>query len=90
MPRLENWSLVMTENNPYLAPELAVTRLNGNVYGHDNFDDGTRVSTSIIKYLSIKDKVAHTLYTKYELGEVSEDYLKWLNDNGYKLEDYKL
>lgn len=85
MPRLENWSLVMTENNPYQAPELATVQLSGEVYGHDRFDDGVRVTTSRVVYLNIKDRFANTLNTKYELGEVSEDYLKWLDNNGYKL-----
>lgn len=90
MPRLEEWSLFRDDSNPFLAPELRSVRLQGKVYGHEMFDDGDGVSTSTVQKLDLKNNIAETKNTVYELGEPSEGYIKWLNENGKELEDYIL
>lgn len=69
---LEDWCL-SKEQNPYIAPELQVTYLHGNVYGHPRFRDGHPVRTSAIK--GLKDGFIETISgSLYELGKVREDY----------------
>jgi hypothetical protein len=84
MPRLENWSVCDSEFNPYQAPECQSKVLRGQIYDDENerWDDGTTIRTSRLVELDTKNKYAQTLNTKYILGEPSEDYLKWLKDNG--------
>lgn len=53
MARIENWYLVND-------------RLFGEIYGHPNHADGTRVHTSTL--VSLDDKQAKTRNTLYELG----------------------
>lgn len=82
MPRLENWSLGYvgeSEDNTYLAPELAVCNLSGNVYGHPDFDEGEFIHTSRI--MKVEGKTVQTRNTLYELGQVCTDYLAWYKAN---------
>ena len=90
MPILENWSIIRDNNDPYLAPELRTTRLNGDVFNDEKmrFENGTNISTSRLKELNIKNGYARTLNTTYVLGKVSEEFQNFMNDNGYKIEDY--
>lgn len=92
MTILKNWSIVMDNNNPFLAPELRTTRLHGNIYDDEKkrFNDGVPVSTSRLRKLDIKNKVAQTRNTTYQLGEPSEEFVNWLDENGYTLEQYKI
>lgn len=89
MPLLENWSIVR-DNNPYLAPELHTIRLNGEIFDDEKmrFENRTNVSTSKLKELNVKEGYAKTLNTTYVLGKVSEEFQKFMDDNGYKIEDY--
>ncbi len=89
MPRLENWSLTQTLD-PYQAPELAVVRLRGYIYEDNRFLDGSPIITSRVLTVSLINKVAQTRNTKYELGEIDPDFLKWMNENGHKLSDYEV
>ena len=90
MPILENWSIIRDNNDPYLAPELRTIRLNGDIFDDEQmrFENGTNVSTSKLKELNIKKGYARTLNTTYVLGKVSEEFQKFMDDNGYKIEDY--
>lgn len=90
MPTLQNWAVVMTLG-PYDAPEAAVARLTGEVFGHPRFSDGTVVQTSRIVSLSTKERKATTKSgTSYDLGEPSADFLRWLEQNGHSLDAYKV
>ena len=82
MPRLENWSVGNLWDG-YQVPGLLENQLRGIVYDDEKnrFEDGERITTSLLKELNVKDKYAQTLNTKYILGEPSEDYLKWLEEN---------
>lgn len=46
--RLENWCVVVGEVNPYQPPEMCTQHLAGEVYGHPNFTDGEKITTSRI------------------------------------------
>lgn len=90
MPRLENWSIVSDNSNPFLAPELRNLRLQGQIYDDEKgrFPDGAEVSTSTIQELNLKENYAMTRNTKYILGEPDQDYIRYLASQGKKLEDY--
>ena len=73
--RLENWSVVTLDNDPYKAPELKHPHLCGIAYGHPKFDDGKMVTTSTIMWK--KQLTVVTLSgTYYMLGEVDPEYEK--------------
>jgi hypothetical protein len=78
MPRLENWSIILDDGNPYLAPECRKNRLHGNIYEDSRFLDGTPVTTSSLQNIDIENKVAQTRNTQYTLGQMSLDYQKYL------------
>jgi hypothetical protein len=88
MSKLENWSLIMDDSNPYQAPELRKIRLQGEVFDREDFNDGDFIHTSSVQELDLVNNIARTRNTVYELGKPTEQYLKWLNDNGKSLEDY--
>jgi hypothetical protein len=74
--RLENWSVV-TDADPYKAPEQLVSRLHGQAFGHPRFADGSEVTTSRVMGCSeSKDHLAIVTGSgsHYVLGEVDPDY----------------
>jgi hypothetical protein len=91
MPKLENWSITKRGDNPYQAPELWKSVLQGNVYGHSRFDllDGELITTSVVTAINVKEKWAETHSgSHYELGEVDAQWIKWIGENGFTLEDF--
>lgn len=50
---LEDWSLIVVDNDPLRAPELKNMYLCGKVYGHPNFSDGESITTSKVLEFSI-------------------------------------
>jgi len=86
LPRLEEWSVF--SKNSYQAPEAQKRYLQGNIYNDDRFEDGTIVQTSSIQELNLKENYAITRNTEYILGEISKDYVEWMNKMGLSLEDY--
>jgi len=56
--KLENWSIQKVTANPYQAPETGVNVLVGSIYNDDRFDDGVKISTSVLKSISLKDMQA--------------------------------
>ena len=89
IPKLENWSFIQDTSNPYMAPELRTSHLQGNVYGRKEFEDGTFVTTSFIRDVNLKEKIAITGNTTYELGEISSEFEEWLILNNINIEDYE-
>lgn len=68
--RLKNWSMFVTTANDFMAPELGIPHLQGNVYDNPKFVDGSFVHTSRI--IEIKDMGTYKLATtrsgsEYEL-----------------------
>jgi len=80
--KLENWRVVGIDD-PYKAPEAISRSLQGEVYGHPDFTDGETVTSSTIIFL--KDGIAETKNTKYELGYPEGDYAAWCIKNGYNV-----
>lgn len=54
---LKDWTVFVHNSNEYQAPELGSPRLQGEVYGHPRFVDGTFVHTSTL--ISIEDMGTH-------------------------------
>jgi hypothetical protein len=79
MTTIINWSVV-SDNAPYLAPELREKRLQGQVYGHPHKENGSRVTTSSIVAVSGR-KVTTRTGTTYHLGKIAKGYRKWLRKN---------
>jgi hypothetical protein len=72
--KLENWSVVYDNNvDPYTAPELIRSVLQGNVYGNPKFDDGTFICTSSIVGKNNGDIITKS-GSRYELGNVDPAY----------------
>jgi len=76
---LENWSIESSEDpGAYTAPETISMYGYGEVYGHPDFIDGSRVHTSRITQV-IGNIIETCSGNKYLLGAVSDQYLQWLN-----------
>jgi len=74
---LTKWSLrhSIAGVDPYMAPERIKTYLNGDVYGHPNFADGTNVTTSsIVKVDNDTETVTTSSGSLYALGGVDTAY----------------
>ncbi|MGQ0622831.1 MAG: hypothetical protein ACT4QA_23490 [Panacagrimonas sp.] len=70
--RLELWAVVHRENC-YTPPELCRPRLNGKVYGHPRFDDGTVVTTSDLVGIS-NGRVVTASGSIYTIGRPRPEY----------------
>jgi len=91
MPKLENWCIVIDSNfTPYTAPELMKLRMSGNIHNDEKgrFTDGDYVITSSLQEIDLDKKIVQTRNTTYELGKMSASYQEWLNEHGYKVEDF--
>ena len=89
-PKLENWYLTVN-SDPYTPPEAASISLVGEVYDHpdERHYDGKPVRTSRVTELDLKNGVAKTMNTTYELGEPDKEWLAWLQENGYgKIQEF--
>jgi hypothetical protein len=74
---LENWAIVSIPSDPYQPPELWPRYLQGNVFGHHRFEDGTPITTSKIMSVSVEDKTITTYSgSVYTLGAVDPEYEK--------------
>lgn len=82
--RLENWSVTSGfadgVDERYIPPEHQAKSLQGNVYNHPDFADGTFIITGAIK--EIKDGLVYTKRSVYKLGEVEADFVKWCHEQG--------
>ena len=52
----KNWSIIQSNDNPFLAPELRPKILHGQIYGNPRFEDGRAVSSSAIKEMRYDKK----------------------------------
>lgn len=70
--RIEEWSIVAV--TPYAAPEEGA-RIYGRAYGRPNTEDGTWVTTSVVR--CVKNGIVYVYSGKqYQLGEPSPEYEK--------------
>lgn len=74
---MKNWSVMA---NPFQAPEVQVTFLQGNAFGHPRFEEGSPVNTSRITGVTDHGeyKIVHTQNTDYRVtaADVDPDYEK--------------
>ena len=82
MIKLENWSITARPRDPYQAPELWGSVLAGKVFGHPEFQDGSPIWSSLIKEVDGRIVKTHS-GSVYTLGKVSEDYVKWCEENKF-------
>ena len=73
--RLENWAIVVRPE-PYQAPETMKRYLTGEIYNHNKFQNGERVTTSSIKSMNDDGSINTSSGSKYYLGVVSKEYEK--------------
>lgn len=73
MIRIEHWSIVTPDTDPFLAPELRKPCLAGRVFGDPRRPDGTRVTTSPIVAV-IGEHVLTSSGSEYELGDIDSTY----------------
>lgn len=79
MYRLENWNFV----------KLRHYHLNGQVYGHPDFEDGTRIWTT--RPIEASEDCVITLSgSEYELGEPDPEYIKWMEETHPNLDPNNL
>jgi hypothetical protein len=81
---LQNWSMTMGKVDPYTAPELIPSYLCGEVYGHSNFEDGERITTS--RVIDSSGSMVETRNTFYDLKEPDVSYGLWCEEHGYSLD----
>ena len=72
--KLENWSVCST-GDMYTPPELRRPVLQGQVYGHPNFEDGAPLTSSYIVKME-GELVVTRSGSKYELGTVDPEWEK--------------
>jgi hypothetical protein len=78
--RIENWS-VGEDADPYTPPECKRPLLQGEVFGHPSFPDGTFIRTSSIVSASPDGTLVRTRNNEYVLGAVQPEYREWLRIN---------
>ncbi len=79
--RLENW-FFSTQDSPYTPPEYATRSICGEVYGSRTFNDGDRVTTSVVIELDELNKTITTKSgSKYELGKPDSKWVDWVKKN---------
>jgi hypothetical protein len=74
--RLDNWVIINDHLDPFKAPEQCVIQFEGEVSGHNRFEDGTPVRTSAMQGLHMRgdELILETEKTIYVLGEPHEEY----------------
>lgn len=81
MYKLDNWSLVQLD--PYQPLEVGL-HLSGEIFGHPEFPDGEKVTTSHILHGD-----GPLVYTQsgscYELGSPNQEYVEYLKKTNQRL-----
>ena len=70
--------------NPYRAPELIPTILEGNVYHHPKLKDGELIYTSPV--INSMDNIVETANSYYELKEPCVTYQAWCESKGITID----
>lgn len=82
LPRIENWGIV-SDDDPWIAPEMRTQMFSGNIYNHPDFKDGTHVTTSSwIDYNEDERTIITAAGRTIVLGKPDKSYVKWCKDNG--------
>ena len=81
---LQDWNfrVVCRADDLFLAPELLLKSVVGNVYGHPNprHHDGKRVVIGTVR--AVDGRFVKTRRTTYRLGRVSRRYRAWMSKTG--------
>lgn len=81
--RVENWSVVGSVVYFGFRKLEPGARLTGDVIGHTNLRNGT-IYTSAILSIDLANHLVETHNSIYRLGEVSEDYARWMDQDQEK------
>jgi len=82
--RLENWSIVagsLTAASPYVPPEARLICLQGEVYNHPNFPNGTDVVTSFVRGVEGREVTTYS-GSVYTLGYPNPEFVEWCKKEG--------
>jgi len=84
--KLENWSVVNINKNPYSSPESGIRALHGDANNHPKLGKDVSVTTSAV--ISAKGHVVKTKSgSRYQLGKPDPAYLIWLKVNHLELDE---
>ena len=87
MARLEQWSVINGDSDPYLPPEMLTSHLRGNIYDDERFEDGMPITTSPLVSFP-EPNVAQTRNTRYDLGEPEAKFVQFLKEKGQDLNQF--
>ena len=79
--KLENWAVVPSANPGSYEALLPGNLLVGRAFGHQRIKQGMFIFTSPIVRVDAMKGIAETRNTSYSLGEISEEYKAWLQEN---------
>jgi hypothetical protein len=78
--RIAKWSIT-THPEPYDPPECMRQFIQGDVYDHPRFPDGTRVTTSAIERVEGPYVITES-GSAYIVGTPDPDYVEWCREQG--------
>ena len=87
-PRLDNWEVVIWQEDPFKAPEQCPIVLSGTVIGHPKLPDGSKISTSSVLFIDLDKNEAGTKSRKYSLGDPNPGFLDYIVSINRTLRDY--
>jgi len=81
--RIEQWSATSRDDDKFIVPpELQNVHIQGCVYDHSDYTDGTPIVTSKVVQ-KIDSEIITNSGSRYILGEPSVEYVEWCTENGY-------
>ena len=86
--KIENWSFQILMADEYKAPEQGTVVVVGKIYYDVRACDGTQIRTSRIERISLDESLLLTKNTIYELGNIDSQFLKYMADNNYTIDEY--
>ena len=82
--RIEDWSTT-SSGQDHVHPELRDRSLHGKVYGHPSFDGGECITSSSLVSMDLKNKLAESRNTIFELGAIDPEFEKYCEETGFYL-----
>lgn len=88
-PVLENWEIITEENSE--NDETMRVRIRGDIYGSDEFTNGTRIITGKVEHLDIPKKFVRTFRGKmFRLGAADSEYEQFAKTQGLSMADIRV
>jgi hypothetical protein len=79
--KLEKWSVVVGDPDPYMPPEMQEKRICGLVFGHPQYQDGHEIVLGSVD--TVEGSIVKTLSgSVYELGEPDPEYVAYCKTAG--------